>query len=118
MVAGVSYEQVLDRWLGCLTVGDGLRAIAMWRLLEDITQDTWVISSPRAPFPQFGEHRFEECPAAVLVEGEDGTWHYVAVEGNEVHDPSLELGCSLNEYPNRGWRVRAVVMPGRSRRCT
>src|SRR5262249_42499067 len=45
----------------------------------------------------------------VVIVGDDGTRHYVAIEGCEVHDPLLPAGCSLSEYPNRGWRVQAVV---------
>jgi hypothetical protein len=116
MVAGIPYEQVLDRWFGCLAVEDGLRAIAIWRLLEDITQDTWVLSPLRAPLPRLKDHRFAECPIAALIEDEDGTGHYIAVEGDDVHDPLLTAGCTRDEYPHRGWRVRAVVMPSRVHR--
>ena len=111
MVAGIPFEQVLDRWFGCLTVEDGLRELALWRLLEDITQDAWIICSLRAPFPQVGDHCFEDCPVAVLLEGQDGTRHYVAIEGHDVYDPLLAAGCPLREYPNRGWRVQAIIKP-------
>jgi hypothetical protein len=115
-VAGIPYDQVLDRWLGCLTIEDGVREIAMWRLLEDITQDSWVISRLRAPFPQVGDHRFDDWAVAVAIRGDDGTRHFVAVEGCMVHDPLLPAGCLLREYPSRRWRVHAVVEPGRTTR--
>jgi hypothetical protein len=111
MVAGIPYEQVLDRWLGCLTVENGLREIAMWRLLEDITQDSWVIRFERAPLARIGDHSFVNCPVAVVIQGEDGTRHYVAVEGSEVHDPQFTASCSISQYPKRGWRVQAIVKP-------
>jgi hypothetical protein len=114
MLAGIPYDQVLDRWLGCLTVEEGVRAIAMWRLLEDITHKSWIISSLRAPFPQIGDHSFEDFPVAVLIEAAAGTRHYVAVEGRNVHDPLMPAGCVLSEYPNRTWRVQAIVKPGQA----
>ncbi len=113
MVAGIPYDQVLDRWFGCLTVEDGIREIAMWRLLEDITQAEWMIDSLPTPWPHVGGYLFEDTPAAVVIVGE-GYSHYVAVEDCVVHDPVLPAGCWLWEYPNRSWRVRAVVQPGRT----
>jgi hypothetical protein len=112
MVAGIPYDQVLDRWFGCLTVEDGVREIAMWRLLEDITQLKWIIDSLRTPWPQFGGHVFQHTPVAVVIIG-DGGRHYVAVEACVVHDPALPAGYWLWEYPKRSWRVQAVVRPCR-----
>jgi hypothetical protein len=113
MIAGIPYEQVLDRWFGCLTTEDGIREIAMWRLLEDITQDQWVICSEREPLPRIAEYRFQDGSVAVVIVREDGNRHYIAVDGCDVHDPLFPGGCLLSEYPDRGLRVEAVVKPGR-----
>src|SRR5262249_52760156 len=95
MVAGIPYEKVLDRWLGCLMVEDGIREIAMWRLLEDITQEKWTLCTHQPPLAQIGNHAFEDRPAAVVVVREDGSRHYIAVGGFSVHDPALPAGYLL-----------------------
>jgi len=98
MVTGERYEQVLDRWFGCLTVEDGLRQIAFWRVLQDITQLEWRITGLRAPWPLVSDCAFPDAPVAAIIQGP--SWrHYIAVQGRNVFDPLLEVPMDQTEYP-------------------
>jgi hypothetical protein len=58
MLTGVTYEEVLDRWFGCMNVENGLREIALKRILEDITEIEWRISELGKPWPQLSTYSF------------------------------------------------------------
>jgi hypothetical protein len=107
MVTGVRYEDVLDRWFGCLTVEDGIREIAFWRILQDITQVEWRITDLRAPRPLVSDYSFPAAPSAAIIQGP--SWrHYIAVQGCKVLDPLLAMPMDQTEYPNGGWRVQSI----------
>jgi hypothetical protein len=108
MIAGTRYEEVLDRWFGCLTVEHGLREIALWRLLQDLTQAEWQLSELREPRPLLGDYAFPDSPAAALVQGHPSWRHYIALHGHMVYDPLMEMPIPLTRYPNRDWRVWAI----------
>src|SRR5690242_12182017 len=106
MVAGVRYEVVLDRWFGGLTVESGVTVSALWRVLEDITQVEWQVSTPVGPRPQVCDYPFPDWPTALVIEGGRSRSHYIAVERELVYDPSFPVPFPQYGYPNAACRVR------------
>jgi hypothetical protein len=111
MLTGVTYEEVLDRWFGCMNVENGLREIALKRILEDITEIEWRISDLAKPWPQLSAYSFPDWPSAVVIEGVGYVRHYLAVKGRIVHDPLLAMPLLQPQYPNGDWRVQTVLFP-------
>jgi hypothetical protein len=118
-IAQVPYEAVLDRLVTGLTAGSALPELVMWRTLQDVTQAEWCMQELWKPWPQVGLCSLpDDAPTVVLLERPGGSRHYVAVRGDWVYDPLLEMPVARAEYPDRdSWVVtlfhqkRAVSEP-------
>ena len=108
MVGGISYEEVLRRRLGYLPITN-IREITLRYMLEEISKDSWELCFVRTPYPRVIEFPFQDLKAAVVIKGPDGNRHYIAVENLQVHDPSFDSPFAMNKYPNRDWRIQALI---------
>jgi hypothetical protein len=115
MLAEVTYEEVLEYCCDGVSVANrpevGLWPETVARALAAITQVGWQIIYERGTRPVVGTYRFPAWRVAAVIEKAPCIQHYVAVQGDLVHDPLLALPCVQAAYPNRGWSVHAIIQP-------
>ncbi len=114
MVGEVTYEEALEHY-GGVAVADPpdveLLPREVARVLEGITQARWRVARPWAWWRRVGTFRFAGARAAALIAGPRAVRHYVAVQGDLLHDPGFGGPFLRARYPKRGWSVRAVIEP-------